>query len=140
MKTLFLSIGLFLVISNCSAQTDTVRPIKRLTGADKDKTYARVTMEAYFPGGQRAWLIFLQDNLDYPKKAKRKNIQGTVIVTFMVNVDGTLSDIQAASGPEELKQAAIDVVKKSPNWSPAVSNGKKIQSYKKQPINFSIQS
>ena len=139
MKTLFLSIGLFLVISNCSAQTD-IRPIKRLTGADKDKTYARVTMEAYFPGGQRAWLIFLQDNLDYPKKAKRKNIQGTVIVTFMVNVDGTLSDIQAASGPEELKQAAIDVVKKSPNWSPAVSNGKKIQSYKKQPINFSIQS
>jgi protein TonB len=139
MKTLFLSIGLlFFIIANCSAQTDTVRPIKRLTGADKDKTYARVSMEASFPGGQRAWLIFLQENLEYPKKAKRKNIQGTVVVTFMVNVDGTLSDIQAASGPEELKQAAIDVVKKSPNWAPAVSNGKKIQSYKKQPVNFSI--
>ena len=95
--------------------------------------------ESYFPGGERAWRIFLQENLEYPAKAKRKNIQGTVVVQFIVNTDGTISDIQTISGPEELKQAAMNVIKKSPNWIPAFQYGKNVKSYKKQPVGFALQ-
>jgi protein TonB len=137
MKKFSASIALLFCIFFCSAQTDTVKRINKLT--DRDKTYTKMVRESYFPGGQRAWLSFLQDNLEYPAKAKRKNIQGTVVVQFIVNTDGTISDISAISGPEELKQAAINVIKKSPNWIPAFQKGKNVKSYKKQPVGFALQ-
>ena len=136
MKKLLSAIVLFCFLYNCSAQTDT---IKRVSVNDLNKTFARVVKEAQFPGGQRGWITFLQENLEYPAKARRKKIEGTVVVTFMINKDGTISDIQVASGPEELREAATNVIKKSPNWIPASQDGKKVRSYKKQPVNFSIQ-
>jgi protein TonB len=69
----------------------------------------------------------------------RKNIQGTVVLQFLVGKDGVLSDIEAQSGPDLLKEAALNVIKESPRWVPAVQNGKKVKSYKKQPITFRIQ-
>lgn len=137
MKKLLASIALLFCIFLCSAQTDTVKRINKST--DRDKTYAKMERESYFPGGERAWRIFLQENLEYPAKAKRKNIQGIVVVQFIVNTDGTISDIQAISGPEELQKAAINVIKKSPNWVPAFQYGKNVKSYKKQPVGFALQ-
>jgi len=137
MKKILASISLLFCICFCSAQTDTVKRINPST--DRDKTYAKVERESYFPGGERAWRNFLQENLEYPAKAKRKNIQGIVVVQFIVNTDGTLTDIQAISGPEELQQAAIKVIKKSPNWVPAFQFGKNVKSYKKQPVGFALQ-
>ena len=139
MKKLLASITLLFCIIYCSAQTDTIKRINRST--DQDKTYAkaRIEKESQFPGGQRGWISFLQENLEYPAKEKRKNIQGTVVVQFIVNVDGTVSDIQAISGPEELRQAAVNTLKKSPNWIPGSIDGKKVKTYKKQPVSFSLQ-
>jgi protein TonB len=133
MKKLITAIVLFCCIYNCAAQTDTVKKVDTTVIDPNQK-------ESRFPGGERAWINFLQENLEYPSKAKRKNIQGTVVVQFIVNTDGSISDIQAISGPEELRQAAVNTVKKSPNWVPAFQFGKKVRSYKKQPINYSIQT
>lgn len=106
---------------------------------DNDLTFTKVEVESEFPGGVNAWISFLQNNLKYPKKALRKNITGTVVLQFIVNKDGTVSDIEAISGPEELWESAINTLKKTPNWIPAYQNGRKVRSYKKQPINYSIQ-
>ena len=138
MKKLLASIPLLFCIFLCSAQTDTVKRINK-SATDQDKTYAKVERESAFPGGERAWRNFLQENLEYPAKAKRKNIQGIVVVQFIVNTDGTISDISAISGPEELQQAAIKVIKKSPNWIPAFQYDKNVRSYKKQPVGFALQ-
>jgi protein TonB len=138
MKKLLASIALLFCIFLCSAQTDTVKRINK-SDADRDKTYTKMERESYFPGGERAWRIYLQENLEYPAKAKRKNIQGIVVVQFIVNTDGTISDISAISGPEELQPAAIKVIKKSPNWVPAFQSGKNVKSYKKQPVGFALQ-
>lgn len=134
MKKILASLSLLFCICFCSAQTDTVKRINPST--DRDKTYTKGERESYFPGGERAWRNFLQENLEYPAKAIRKNIQGIVVVQFIVNTDGTLSDIQAISGPEELQKAAINLIKKSPNWIPAFQYGKNVKSYKKQPVGF----
>ncbi|MBO9203340.1 MULTISPECIES: TonB family protein [Niastella] len=91
--------------------------------------------EPEFRGGNAAWLKFLQQNLKYPRAAWKANIQGVVVVQFVVNADGKISDIEALSGPEELRQAAIDVIKKSPQWIP-VKNVKSTKGIKKQPIIF----
>ena len=138
MKKLLASISLLFCIFLCSAQTDTVKRVNK-SDDDWDKTFVKVEREAYFPGGQRAWLSFLQEHLEYPAKAKRKNIQGTVVVQFIVDKDGALSYIEAISGPEQLRQAAVNVIKKSPNWTPASQNGYNVKSYKKQPVGFALQ-
>ena len=100
----------------------------------------KVEIESEFPGGTKGWNSFLSSTLVYPKKAIRKNIQGQVVARFIVEKDGSLSNIEIISGPKELWPAVMDVLKQSPNWKPAVQNGRKVKSYKNQPFNFRLES
>lgn len=93
-----------------------------------------VEIESAYPGGMEAWKRFLSKNYRVPEEAVSNNISGTVIVQFIVDKEGNVSDVQAISGPEELKGEAIRVIKKSGKWTPAIQNGRKVNSYKKQPI------
>jgi TonB family protein len=104
-----------------------------------DSVLTKVEFESSFPGGDAGWRRFLTDNLVYPRKAIKKNVQGTVLVRFIVDKDGTLSNIEAMDGPELLREAAVDIIRKSPNWKPAQQYGRKVKSYKIQPIAFRIQ-
>ncbi|MDI3320467.1 energy transducer TonB [Pinibacter soli] len=96
------------------------------------------TVESSFPGGVPAWNKFLAHNLVYPDKAVRKRVDGTVVVQFIVDKDGSIYDIQAISGPKLLQDAAMDVIRNSPKWKPAIVKSVKLKSYKKQPITFKI--
>lgn len=99
----------------------------------------RVEIESEFPGGSQGWNRFLSSNLVYPPKAVRKNIQGQVVARFIVEKDGSLSNIEIVSGPKELWQAVLDALNQSPRWKPAFQNGKKVKSYKSQPFNFKME-
>lgn len=112
-------------------------PVNDSTSKEDDFPFYREAFEPEFRGGVVAWLKFLKRNLKYPRAAWKANIQGTVVVRFVVNADGKISDIEALSGPEELRQAAIDVIRKSPRWVP-IKNVKSIKGIKKQPINFKV--
>jgi periplasmic protein TonB len=141
MKTLLATCALFLCVYTCSAQTDTAKK-QNTTPAKKDsteKTYIKPEVESEFPGGLEGWKEFLQNNLRYPSFAVRERIQGTVILQFIVCSDGTVCDIEAVSGPIELRQSAINALKKTPNWKPAIQDGQNVRSYKKQPIIYSLQ-
>jgi protein TonB len=105
---------------------------------DDDMIFQKVEFESTFPGGIPGWVQFLNQNLTYPSKAVRKNVQGTVVLQFIVCTDGTVCDVEAISGPELLRKSAIEAIKRTPNWTPAVQNGKKVKSYKKQPIIFKL--
>jgi len=109
-----------------------------LKNAGHDSIYTRVEIESDFPGGLQAWLNFLQANLKYPQKAIRKEIQGTVVLEFIVCTDGTVCNMAAISGPPELRKAALDAIKKTPMWIPANQDGKAVKSYKRQPITFRL--
>jgi protein TonB len=100
--------------------------------------FALVEKESEFPGGLEGWRKFLIGNLKYPAKARKKKIQGTVVVQFIVNKDGSLSDYKAISGPDELRKAAVEVIRRSPKWIPAEQSGKKVRSFKVQPIGFRL--
>ena len=106
----------------------------------KVDSFMMVEVESEFPGGIRGWNAFLSSTLVYPKKAIRKNIQGQVVARFIIEKDGSLSNIEIISGPKELWPAVLDVLKQSPNWKPAFQNGKKVKSYKNQPFNFKLES
>ena len=63
----------------------------------------------------------LTSHLTYPEKAVRKNIQGTVVVQFIVDKNGMLSDIQAISGPAQLQNAAVDIIKQREDMQKRIS-------------------
>jgi periplasmic protein TonB len=109
---------------------------------DYDKTFTKVEIESEFPGGAAAWLRYLNKNLRYPDDAVNNEIQGTVIVQFIVDKEGNVSDVQAISGPDNggLREEAMRVIKKSGKWTPAVQNGRQVKSYKKQPIVFKLEA
>jgi protein TonB len=124
----------FVLKAQSTARTDSV--VREV----KVDSFMKVEVESEFPGGLRGWNAFLSSTLVYPKKAIRKNIQGQVIARFIIEKDGSLSNIEIISGPKELWPAVLDVLKQSPNWRPAVQNGKKVKSYKNQPFNFKLES
>ncbi|HEV3414018.1 MAG TPA: energy transducer TonB [Puia sp.] len=93
-----------------------------------------------YPGGDTAWLRYLNHTLRYPDDAVNKEIMGTVIVSFTVNADSTISDIQAISGPKKggLREEAVRVITLSKKWVPATENGVPLKSATKQPIVFKL--
>ncbi len=107
---------------------------------DWDKTFTKVEIESEYPGGPAAWQRYLNRNLRYPQDAIDNEIQGTVVVQFIVDKEGVVSEVQAISGPKELQDEAVRVIKKSGKWTPAVQNGRQVKSYKKQPIVFRLEA
>jgi periplasmic protein TonB len=109
---------------------------------DYDQTFTKVEIESSYPGGDGAWARYLNKNFRYPDEAINNEIQGTVIVQFIVDKEGNVSDVQAISGPTDggLRDEAVRVIKKSGKWTPAVQNGRQVKSYKKQPIVFKLES
>ena len=105
----------------------------------KPDSTMNVEIESEFPGGANGWNKYLSSTLVYPPKAVRKKIEGQVVARFIVEVDGSLSDIEVISGPKELWPAVLDVLKQSPRWHAAFQHGKKVKSYKSQPFNFRLE-
>ena len=105
----------------------------------KEVTVNVTETESQFPGGKAGWVKFLSENFVYPQKAVRKKIQGTVVVQFIVDKEGKVTDVSVVNPIDPLLDAAaIELIKSSPDWIPAMQNGKKVKSYKKQPIVFQL--
>lgn len=103
-----------------------------------DPVILKVEIESEYPGGLAAWQRFLNRSLRYPQEAVDNEIQGPVVVQFIVDREGNVSEVEAVSGPQELRAEAVRVIKKSGKWTPAIQNGRKVKSYKKQPIVFRL--
>jgi len=100
--------------------------------------FTKVEIESMYPSGPEGWLRFLNKNLHYPDDALNNGIQGVVMVQFIVDEKGNVSNVQAVSGPESggLREEAVRVIKKSGLWTAAIQNGRQVKSYKRQPITF----
>jgi protein TonB len=103
------------------------------------EAFRKVEIESTYPGGEEAWKRYLLKNFHAPDEAINNGVQGTVLVEFIVDVTGNVSNVRAISGPEELRDEAVRVIRKSGNWTPAIQNGKEVKSYKCQPITVILQ-
>lgn len=95
-----------------------------------------------FPGGNTALMNFLCQNVHYPIDAQIKGIQGSVLVSFVVEKDGSLSHIEISKSVAPILDAeALRVIKAMPKWIPAKQKGKPIRiKYEGVPINFKLQN
>lgn len=92
-----------------------------------------------FPGGKTALSEYISSNLRYPASAERNGIDGKVIVQFMVNEEGELSEFSIfQSVNPDLDNEALRLVKNMPNWTPASNKNGPVKSYVRLPIVFRI--
>ena len=104
---------------------------------NSDVVFTVVENEAEFPGGVEAMNRFMAENIKYPTLAKQKNIEGKVIISFIVEKNGTLSDIRTIKdigvgcGDE-----GVRIVKLMPKWKPAKQKGQPVRQQFLLPISF----
>jgi len=106
----------------------------------KDWTFANLKLESEFTGGSASWQTYLNKNLRYPQRAIDAESQGTVWILFVVDKEGKVVEPVIAKSVEfSIDQESIRIIKKSPTWTPAFKEGKRVNSYKKQPIVFRLE-
>lgn len=92
-----------------------------------------------FPGGMSAFVKWLTDNLRYPPLAQQQKIQGRVVITFIVNRDGTTSALKIATPSNPLlNREAMRVARMMPKWKPGVANNKPCRTMMAIPIEFKL--
>ncbi len=105
----------------------------------EDEVFMVVEVQPEFPGGMQALMKFLGDNIKYPEEAQKNKIQGRVIVNFVVNKDGSLSDFKVVRGQDPLLDAeAIRVISTMPNWKPGMQRGQTVKVRYTLPIVFRL--
>ena|SRR5579871_5126651 len=120
-----------------TAQSIASNDTSKIIVSSYDSICLHPDVEAQFRKG--SWTDFLQRNMTYPKEARKQEIQGTVGVQFIIETDGSLSNIQAVFGPKELREDAENLIKKSPKWIPALNNGKPVRTRRTQPIIYRLE-
>jgi len=104
------------------------------------KPFDVVEQMPQFPGGPAALLEFMSKSIKYPEEAFKNGIQGRVIVTFVVNKDGSISDANVVKSVDpQLDEEALRVVHSMPNWIPGRQNGEPVNVKYTVPITFKLQ-
>lgn len=115
--------------TECCQQQDETKPIDN----------ASATEPAKYKKGMPAFFAFIQDNIVYPKNLVKDNIQGAVVVRFVVDTKGKVSEAWVIKRVHpEMDKEAVRVVKKLGKFSPAKLNGKKVPVFFTLPIRFHI--
>ena len=117
----------------------TQKPAKVTSNPDKNGTYTVVEVLPSFPGGDKARMQYMLDNIKYPEEAKSKGIQGTVYVNFIVKSDGSISNAKVLRGiGGGCDEEALRVVNAMPKWDPGKQKGKAVNVQFNMPIKFVI--
>ncbi len=96
-------------------------------------------VEPSYPGGARSMARFIQRNYEYPREARDAGIEGTVIIRFVVNADGSLSKFTLIKGiGGGCDEEAMRIARAMPNWVPGQQGGQNVAVYKSIPITFRL--
>lgn len=94
-----------------------------------------------FPGGMDAWAKYIQRNLRYPSMAQEEGISGKVFLSFVVEKDGTITDVKVVKGIGfGCDDEAMRVIKKSPRWKAGMQNNLPVRVRYNMPINYTMQN
>lgn len=106
----------------------------------EEKVFDVVEQMPDFPGGMSALMQYLGKHIKYPVIAEENGIQGRVIVTFVVEKNGSITDVQVIKSVDpSLDKEAVRVVKSMPNWIPGKQNGSAVRVKYTLPVTFRLQ-
>lgn len=125
---------------NIKPIVDIKESIKETNKTGEKKIYTAVEQSAEFRGGQAALMRFLGQNIRYPEESQKNGVSGRVVVRFIVNIDGSISNATVTKGvDQDLDREALRVINMMPKWQPARNNGQPVPSYFNLPVTFRLQ-
>ena len=131
-KLILMTVMAVFCLTTASAQ-------KTVVSQKNQKVYEVVDQMPEFPGGMMAMMEFLQDNMKYPADAEKQKVQGKVMVSFIVETDGSISDVKVMKNVfPSLDAEAIRVVKAMPRWTPGKQKGKVVRVHFSLPITYRL--
>ena len=108
--------------------------------AEGNQIFTVVEQNPEFPGGEAALMNYIKKNLKYPACAAENGIQGRVTLSFTVEKDGSIANIEVMRSPaDELSKEAIRVVNSMPKWKPGKQRGKAVRVKYVLPVTFRLQ-
>lgn len=129
LTTILLSLQFFLP-TEAAAQKCRIKCGRSDTGTELYKEvfeYDFVSEKPVFPGGNSKLICFINSNRHYPEEAYRKGIQGRVTCSFVINPDGSVSDVRVLKGVEaSLNQEAVRIIESMPEWIPGKIDGRPV--------------
>ena len=126
---------LLLLMAECCIMTAYAQ--KTVVSQTNQKVFDTVEQMPEYPGGMQAMIEFLQTNMKYPEDAEKQKVEGRVMVQFVVETDGSVSDVHVAKQVfPSLDAEAIRVVKAMPNWTPGKEKGRVVRVKYLLPIVF----
>lgn len=132
---MIVGISLLLTLSSCEKDDDDIddpEPVTEIV----DET---VDQMASYPGGIPALMDFLNENIKYPEQAEREGIEGRVVAGFIVERDGSVSNIEILKSVHPLLDAeVVRVMSLMPNWIPGRQNGQPVRVKYSLPITFRL--
>lgn len=132
-KNVNLKVALMMLVLLFSFTTSTAQTKKN------DMLFSVVEVMPQYPGGQIAMLKYIMENIKYPEQAMKKGIQGRVAVSFIVEKDGSISDVKPVLSVHPLlNKEAVRVVKSMPKWTPGKQNGKPVRVRFNLPVMFKL--
>ena len=132
-KNVSLKVALMMLVLLFSFMTSTAQTKKN------DMVFDVVEVMPQYPGGQIAMLQYLMKNIKYPEQAMKEGIQGRVTVRFIVEKDGSISDVKPILSVHPLlNKEAVRVVESMPKWTPGKQNGKPVRVRFNVPVMFKL--
>lgn len=111
--------------------------IKPTADPDSSKIFGAAEEMPSFPGGEKALMQYIKDNTYYPKEMCEGAAQGRVMVGFVINEDGSISDVKVLrSLTPECDEVAVKIVNGMPKWNPGKQNGKAVKTKYTVPVSF----
>ena len=139
------AIGAFDVMGNDEAAGEVLKAKEVIAQPEppkeeETKVFDVVEQMPSFPGGQAALFQWLSSNIKYPVVAEENGVQGRVIVTFVVERDGSITDVKVVKSVDpSLDKEAIRVTKAMPHWIPGKQNGSAVRVKYTLPVTFKLQ-
>ena len=126
---------LMLLMAGCCLMTANAQ--KTVVSQTNHKVFDTVDQMPEYPGGMQAMIEFLQTNMKYPEDAAKQKVEGRVMVQFVVETDGSVTDVHVAKQVfPSLDAEAIRVVQAMPKWTPGKEKGKVVRVKYNLPIVF----
>ena len=105
-----------------------------------DKVLEKAEVMPEYPGGDQAMMDFVAKNVQYPQEARDNEISGRVLVSFIVEKDGSIADVKVVKGiGGGCDEEAVRVVKAMPKWKPGKDKGKPVRVSYMMPFTFKLQ-
>lgn len=129
----------FIALTLAAKAQQTPSDEKQTISYDPARIFISVEKMPAFPGGVQKFADYLKTNLKYPDQALRNNVQGKVFVQFIVEKDGSLTDIKVIRAiGDGCDEEAVRLIKASPKWNPGMQNGEPVRVYYTLPVIFEL--